>query len=67
MAKVLCLASLAIGTIVALLFGVDLAMSLAGMTANAPLRGASTMMDVGFLIFGAALATMSWFTFREQR
>lgn len=67
MAKILCLASLAIGVIVALLFGVDLVMSVAGMASTAPLRGANTMMDIGFLIFGAALAAMSWFTFREQR
>lgn len=67
MARVLCLMSLVIGVLVALLFGADFVMAMAGMETSAPLRGAHWLMDLGFLIFGTALAVMSWFTFREQR
>ena len=43
-----------------LIFGLDLAISV-------PFKKASTVMDVGFVICGLALAYMSWTTFREQR
>lgn len=67
MPKILCLLSLVLSIAVALLFGVDSVMSFAGMKENAPLGGASALMDIGFAIFGITLAVMSWLTFREQR
>ena len=67
MAKALCLLSLVLSSLIALLFGIDFIMSMAGLAESAPLGAASTMMDLGFTIFGGALAVMSFLTFREQR
>ena len=67
MPKALCLISLAVSILVVVLFLEDLAMSLLGMTGLAIFGGASLLMDVVYLLIGAAMIFMSWKTFREQR
>ncbi|WP_237607540.1 hypothetical protein [Roseimaritima sediminicola] len=66
MPKALCLTSLAVAVVIVLLFLTDLIMGFAGMTASSPLRGASMLMDVAFVVIGIAIAVMSWTTYREQ-
>ncbi len=66
MPKALCLTSLVVAALLLLLFLADLIMRFAGMEASAPLRGASLIMDIAFLIFGGILAFLSWTTYKEQ-
>ena len=66
MPKALCLTSLVVAALLSLLFLADLIMRFAGMEATAPLRGASLLMDITFLIFGLILAFLSWTTYKEQ-
>jgi hypothetical protein len=67
MPKALCLTSLVVAVIIVVLFLADAVMGLLGMETIAPLRGASLLMDITFIITGSALAFMSYATFREQR
>lgn len=66
MPKALCLTSLAVAMLIVVLFLSDLVLRLAGMQEMAPLRGASLLMDVVFVIVGGVVAYMSWTTFRQQ-
>lgn len=67
MPKALCLISLVASILIAVLFLADAAMGMLGMGDLAPLRGASLMMDIAFVLLGAAMIYMSWSTYREQR
>ena len=67
MPKALCLTSLVASILVAVLFLADAAMGMLGMAEMAPLRGANLMMDIAFVVLGAAMIYMSWATYREQR
>ena len=67
MPKALCLASLVASILVVALFLIDAIMGFLGMETSAPLRSASLMMDLGFVVFGGILAYLSWATYREQR
>ena len=67
MPKALCLISLVASILVVVLFLADMALGLLGMQDLAPLRSANTLMDVVFIVAGAALILMSWTTYREQR
>ena len=67
MPKALCLISLVASILIAVLFLADAAMGLLGMADIAPLRGANLMMDIAFVLMGAAMIYMSWSTYREQR
>lgn len=67
MPKALCLTSLVASILIVVLFSADAAMGMLGMEDIAPLRGASTLMDITFVVLGAAMIFMSWSTFREQR
>lgn len=67
MPKALCLISLVASILVVVLFLADMAMGLLGMQNLAPLRSASTLMDLVFIVAGAVLIVMSWITYREQR
>ncbi len=67
MPKALCLISLVASILIAVLFLIDAAMGMLGMAENAPLRGANLMMDIAFILLGAAMIYMSWTTYREQR
>lgn len=66
MPKALCLASLVVAALLLLLFLADLVMRLAGLAEIAPLRGASLLMDLGFLVCAGILAYLSWSTYKEQ-
>ncbi|MEX0825087.1 MAG: hypothetical protein WD119_02925 [Pirellulaceae bacterium] len=66
MPKALCLFSLAIAILIMVLFLIDAVMKMAGMPDSAPLRGASLLMDLTFIIVGITVAVMSWLTFKEQ-
>ena len=67
MPKALCLISLVASILVVVLFLADAAMGMAGMGDMAPLKSASTMMDLTFVIVGAIMIFLSWKTYREQR
>jgi len=67
MPKALCLISLVASILVVVLFLADAAMGFLGMEDMAPLRSASKMMDLVFVIAGSVLIFMSWATYREQR
>lgn len=66
MPKALCLSSLAIAIIIVVLFLIDLVMRVAGMADSAPLRGASLLMDLAFVVAGITVGVMSWLTYKEQ-
>ncbi|MGB0761317.1 MAG: hypothetical protein ACPGPS_17365 [Rubripirellula sp.] len=67
MPKALCLISLVASILVVVLFLADMALGMLGMKDLAPLQAANTVMDVVFIVAGAALIFMSWTTYREQR
>ncbi|MGI9473372.1 MAG: hypothetical protein ACR2NZ_17650 [Rubripirellula sp.] len=67
MPKALCLISLVASILVVVLFLADAVMGLAGMQDIAPLRSASLMMDIVFVVLASAMIYMSWTTFKEQR
>ena len=67
MPKALCLISLVASILIVVLFLADAAMGMLGMEDIAPLRSASMLMDVAFVLVGAAMIYMSWATYREQR
>ncbi|MCA9127255.1 MAG: hypothetical protein KDB22_09215 [Planctomycetales bacterium] len=66
MPKALCLIGLVLAILVFLIFVLDLvlAMTTDGM---APFNGASTLMDVMFIISSAGIIWVAWSTFREQK
>lgn len=59
MSKVLCLFSMALSLIIALIFILDL-------SAGIPFHRGSITLDVVFLVASLIIAVLSWFTFREQ-
>ena len=67
MPKALCLLSLVASILIVVLFLADLGMGMLGWIEIAPLRMASTMMDITFIILGSVMIYLSWSTFREQR
>lgn len=67
MPKALCLISLVASILVTVLFLADAVLGLAGMTEAAPLGSASLLMDIAFVVFGAAMIYLSFSTYREQR
>ena len=67
MPKALCLISLVASILIVVLFLFDLAMGMMGMTDIAPLKTASKMMDITFIVMGAIMIYLSWSTYREQR
>lgn len=62
MPKALCIAGMAISAVLFLIFLWDLA----SPAWIAPFRKANVMMDIAFVICSAALAYLSWTTFKEQ-
>jgi hypothetical protein len=66
MQKVLCIIGMFCGILVLLLFLSDLILSFSGMVTVSPLKGYSMMLDSVFIIGGAGLTAVSFFTFREQ-
>lgn len=67
MPKALCLISLVASILIVVLFLIDAGMGMMGMQDAAPLKAASMMMDLTFVIVGAIMIFMSWMTYREQR
>jgi hypothetical protein len=67
MPKALCLSSLVASILVVVLFLADAVMGLAGMQDIAPLGYAKPLMNIVFILLGAAMIYMSWSTYREQR
>lgn len=67
MPKALCLTSLVVAIIIVVLFLADAVMGMIGMEKIAPLRSASLLMDLAFIVFGSLLAFLSFTTWREQR
>ena len=70
MPKALCLISLVASILVVVLFLADFLLGLVGSDFGntlAPLKYASPMMDITFIVLGAILIFMSWTTFKEQR
>jgi hypothetical protein len=63
--KGLCITALTIAVIVFALFLADLVLGLSGMQSMAPFKYTNLLMDIIFVICSAALAVMSWFTFRD--
>ena len=59
MSKILCLFSLALSLILAVVFILDLSMGI-------PFKQGSIMLDVIFLVAALVIAVQSWLTFREQ-
>jgi len=59
MPKALCISGMVVAGLLLLFFGLDLA-------AGVPFGGASTMMDLGFVVCAAILGYLSWATYREQ-
>ena len=53
MAKAMSFFGMGVGALLAVVFGLDMAIGV-------PLGGANFMMDIGFLIAGLILAYMSW-------
>lgn len=58
MGKALAIAGLVVGGLIALAFGLDLALGI-------PFDGANMIMDAGFLTCGLMLAYMGWNAFRD--
>jgi hypothetical protein len=67
MPKALSLISLVLAVVIVVLFLTDAVMGFVGMEQSAPLRGASLLMDITFVIAGGILIFMSWATWRELR
>ncbi len=67
MPKALCLTSLVASILIVVLFLFDAAMGMAGMTNIAPLGYTKPLMNITFIVLGAAMIYMSWVTYREQR
>ncbi len=67
MQKALCLISLVASILIVVLFFADFVMGTMGMVDIAPLKYASAIMDLTFVILGGGMIYMSWSTYREQR
>lgn len=67
MPKALCLIGLVLAILVLLIFLLDLVLGLSGLMTMAPLRMASPLMDIVFVIAAGGLAYIAWTTYREQR
>lgn len=59
MPKALCISGMVISVLVLILFGLDIAMGV-------PFHGASSMLDITFIVCALLVGYLSWATFREQ-
>jgi hypothetical protein len=59
MPKALCIVGMVVAAMLAILFGLDLALGV-------PFGGKSMVMSIGFLVCAILLGYLSWTTFREQ-
>ena len=67
MPKALCIFSLVVSGILALVFLLDAVLGFTGSTNLAPFGGNSLLVDIVFIVLAGLLGFMSWTTFREQR
>lgn len=59
MPKALCISGMVISVLVLILFGMDISMGV-------PFHGASSMLDITFIVCAVLVGYLSWATFREQ-
>jgi len=59
MPKALCLTGMIVAVLLLLIFTLDLALGF-------PFGGASTLMNIGFILCAAVLGYLSWSALREQ-
>lgn len=59
MPKALCWSGIVVAALLALVFGLDLAIKI-------PFGAVSKTMDIGFLVSAAVIGYLSWATLREQ-
>jgi len=59
MSKILCLFSLGLSVILAIMFILDLSIGM-------PFKKGSIVFDVIFLVAALTIGVLSWFTYREQ-
>ncbi len=67
MPKFLCLTGLVVSGLIALLFFMDLAFGLMGMSSLAPFKLTSWLLDTVLLISSVVLGLLSWTSFRELK
>jgi len=67
MPKILCLTGLVVSGLIALIFLMDLIFGLLGMSALAPFKLTSLLLDLVFLASSAVLGFLSWTSFRELK
>ncbi len=60
MPKALCIAGLVVAVLLAIVFGLDLAVGF-------PFHRVSKVMDIGCVVCAAALGYISWMTLKEQK
>lgn len=66
MPKVLCWVGIGLSILIFLLFFLDLVLPFALSKDWAPLKGASMMVDIVFVLSAVGLGFLSWVTLREQ-
>ena len=67
MPKILCLTGLVVSGLIALIFLMDLVFGLLGMSALAPFKLTSILLDSVFLVSSIVLGILSWTSFRELK
>lgn len=67
MPKFLCLTGLVVSGLIALIFFMDLAFGLMGMSSLAPFKLTSWLLDTVLLISSVVLGLLSWTSFRELK
>lgn len=65
MPKALCISGMVIAVLIFILFLSDFVLGMINEQI-APFKGASTLMDIVFIICAVVLALLSWNTFKEQ-
>lgn len=67
MPKALCLIGMVLAILVFLIFLADLVLGVSGNIEQAPLKYASLIMDIVFLLASGAIAFLAFRTFQEQK
>jgi hypothetical protein len=67
MPKILCLTGLVVSGLIAIIFFMDLAFGLLGMSSLAPFKLASPLLDSVMLLSSVVLGYLSWTSFRELK
>ncbi len=67
MPKILCLTGLVVSGLIALIFLMDLAFGLMGMSSFAPFKLTDPLLDSVLIVSSAVLGWLSWTSFRELK